>query len=163
MEEGMKDFAQYACVPGQTEFMPDFFLDDFDDYVKGHKEVFEKSSQSAMKAYGDASLKGSAPAAEKSTGLVQPIFDQISSLINPDLVNKMKTVYAFDITGEKYWKFFYNFCNFSFTRFFSQKRIAKLKFQIMENAKVMVSLLILSLSFIFYFNQSTLQKWLDYA
>ena len=163
MEEGMKDFAQYACVPGQTEFMPDFFLDDFDDYVKGHKEVFEKSSQSAMKAYGDASLKGSAPAAEKSTGLVQPIFDQISSLINPDLVNKMKTVYAFDITGEKYWKFFYNFCNFSFTRFFSQKRIAKLKFQIMENVKVMVSLLILSLSFIFYFNQSTLQKWLDYA
>ena len=154
----MKDFSQYACVPGQTEFMPDFFLDDFDDYVKGHKEVFEKSSQSAMKAYGDASLKGSAPAAEKSTGLVQPIFDQISSLINPDLVNKMKTVYAFDITGEKYWKFFYNFCNFSFTSFFPQKRIAKLKFQIMDNAKVMVSLLILSLSFICYFNQSTLQK-----
>ena len=158
----MKDFSQYACVPGQTEFMPDFFLDDFDDYVKGHKEVFEKSSQSAMKAYGDASLKGSAPAAEKSTGLVQPIFDQISSLINPDLVNKMKTVYAFDITGEKYWKFFYDFCNFSFTSFFSQKRIAKLKFQIMDNAKVMVSLLILSLSFICYFNQSTLQKCLDY-
>ena len=154
----MKDFAQYACVPGQTEFMPDFFLDDFDDYVKGHKEVFEKSSQSAMKAYGDASLKGSAPAAEKSTGLVQPIFDQISSLINPDLVNKMKTVYAFDITGEKYWKFFYTFCNFSFTSFFPQKRIAKLKFQIMENAKVMISLLILSLSFICYFNQSILQK-----
>ena len=127
MEEGMKDFSQYACVPGQTEFMPDFFLDDFDDYVKGHKEVFEKSSQSAMKAYGDASLKGSAPAAEKSTGLVQPIFDQISSLINPDLVNKMKTVYAFDITGEKYWKFFYNFCNFSFTSFFSPKKNSETK------------------------------------
>ena len=111
----MKDFAQYACVPGQTEFMPDFFLDDFDDYVKGHKEVFGKSSQPAMKEYA-------APAAEKSTGLVQPIFDQISSLINPDLVNKMKTVYAFDITGEKYWKFFYNFCNFSFTRFFFPKK-----------------------------------------
>ena len=94
MEEGMKDFSQYACVPGQTEFMPDFFLDDFDDYVKGHKELFGKSSQPAMKEYA-------APAAEKSTGLVQPIFDQISSLINPDLVNKMKTVYAFDITGEK--------------------------------------------------------------
>ena len=94
MEEGMKDFAQYACVPGQTEFMPDFFLDDFDDYVKGHKDIFGKSSQPAMKEYA-------APAAEKSTGLVQPIFDQISSLINPDLVNKMKTVYAFDITGEK--------------------------------------------------------------
>ena len=94
MEEGMKDFSQYACVPGQTEFMPDFFLDDFDDYVKGHKEIFGKSSQPAMKEYA-------APAAEKSTGLVQPIFDQISSLINPDLVNKMKTVYAFDITGEK--------------------------------------------------------------
>ena len=114
MEEGMTDFSQYACVPGQTEFMPDFFLDDFDDYVKGHKEVFGKSSQPAMKEYA-------APAAEKSTGLVQPIFDQISSLINPDLVNKMKTVYAFDITGEKYWKFFYNFCNFSFTSFFPEK------------------------------------------
>ena len=120
MEEGMKDFSQYACVPGQTEFMPDFFLDDFDDYVKGHKEVFGKSSHPAMKEYA-------APAAEKSTGLVQPIFDQISSLINPDLVNKMKTVYAFDITGEKYWKFFYNFCNFSFTSFFSPKKNSETK------------------------------------
>jgi len=104
MEEGMKDFSQYACVPGQTEFMPDFFLDDFDDYVKGHKEVFGKSSQPAMKEYA-------APAAEKSTGLVQPIFDQISSLINPDLVNKMKTVYAFDITGNESGKWYLDLKN----------------------------------------------------
>merc|ERR1712241_892693 len=89
MEEGMTDFSQYACVPGQTEFMPDFFLDDFDEYVKGHKEVFGKSSQPAMKEYASPSAK--------SSGLVQPIFDQLSGLINEDLVKKMKAVYAFDI------------------------------------------------------------------
>ena len=103
MEEGMTDFSQYACVPGQTEFMPDFFLDDFDEYVKGHKEVFGKSSQPAMKEYASAPA-GSIAAdyfKQPSSGLVQPIFDQLSGLINEDLVKKMKAVYAFDISGEE--------------------------------------------------------------
>ena len=56
-EEGMTDFSQYSCVPGQTEFMPDFFLDDFDDYVKGmdlygkhtSKVVFKKIFENVCK------------------------------------------------------------------------------------------------------------------
>ena len=101
MEEGMRDFSQYACVPGQTEFMPDFFLDDFDEYVQGNKAVFGKSSQPAMKAYAAPPAAAGSTGTGSAGGLVQPIFDQISSLINPELVNKMKTVYAFDISGEK--------------------------------------------------------------
>jgi citronellol/citronellal dehydrogenase len=27
-EHGVKDMDQYACVPGSTEFMPDFFVDE---------------------------------------------------------------------------------------------------------------------------------------
>jgi len=113
MEEGMTDFSQYACVPGQTEFMPDFFLDDFDEYVKGHKEVFGKSSQPAMKEYASAPA-GSIAAdyfKQPSSGLVQPIFDQLSGLINEDLVNKMKAVYAFDISGNESGKWYLDLKN----------------------------------------------------
>jgi len=113
MEEGMTDFSQYACVPGQTEFMPDFFLDDFDEYVKGHKEVFGKSSQPAMKEYASAPA-GSIAAdyfKQPSSGLVQPIFDQLSGLINEDLVKKMKAVYAFDISGNESGKWYLDLKN----------------------------------------------------
>ena len=41
-EEGMTDFSQYAAVPGTTEFMPDFFLDDFDEYYEGKRKVVDR-------------------------------------------------------------------------------------------------------------------------
>ena len=55
----------------------------------GHKEVLSKSSQPAMKQ-----------AAQSVGGKVQPVFDQLSSLINEDIVKKIGAVYAFDISGE---------------------------------------------------------------
>ena len=87
----MSDFSQYACVEGQTDFMPDFFLDDFDEYVKGHKEIMSKSSQPAMKSQGSESGSG---------GVVQPVFDKLGALINEDIVKKIGAVYAFDIKGD---------------------------------------------------------------
>ena len=89
-EEGMTDFSQYACVEGQTEFMPDFFLDDFDEYVKGHKEIMSKASQPAMKSLGS----------ESGGGVVQPVFDKIGTVINEDIVKKIGAVYAFEIKGD---------------------------------------------------------------
>ena len=38
----MTDFSQYAAVPGTTEFMPDFFLDDFDEYYEGKRKVVDR-------------------------------------------------------------------------------------------------------------------------
>lgn len=36
-ENGVKDFEQYSCVPGSTEFMPDFFVED--DVMERVKEL----------------------------------------------------------------------------------------------------------------------------
>ncbi len=79
-EEGMKDFAQYAAVPGTTEFLPDFFLDEFDDFQT-------KKSGSASGGSGG------------SGGSVQKVFDNLSGLINEEMVGKIQAVYAFDIKG----------------------------------------------------------------
>jgi len=101
-EEGMSDFSQYACVEGQTDFMPDFFLDDFDEYVKGHKEIMSKSSQPALKSQGSESGSG---------GVVQPVFDKLGTLINEDIVKKIGAVYAFDIKGNESGKWFLDLKN----------------------------------------------------
>ena len=80
-EEGMTNFDQYAAVPGTKyeDFIPDFFLDAFDDFNEAQKNVVEAQA---------------AP-----DGSVQSVFDKMSKLINDEMVGKMKAVYAFDISG----------------------------------------------------------------
>merc|ERR1739848_371464 len=80
-EEGMTDFSQYAAVPGTTEFMPDFFLDDFDDFYEGKRKAVD--SQSAPK-------EG-----------IAAVFEQIGGVVNEEMVGKIKAVYAFDIKGKE--------------------------------------------------------------
>ena len=80
----MTNFDQYACVPGTKEFMPDFFLDAYDDYTEGHKKIVE--AQNAPE------------------GSVQSVFTKMSKLINDEMVGKMKAVYAFDISGTNHPK-----------------------------------------------------------
>ena len=75
----MSDFSKYAAVPGTTEFLPDFFLDEFDDYTNAQKKIVENTK---------------AP-----KGGVQQVFDKISTVINEEMVGKMKAVYCFDISG----------------------------------------------------------------
>ena len=76
----MKDFSQYAAVPGTTEFMPDFFLDEFDDFYDGKRR--DADSQSAPK--------------EGIAG----VFQTLGGVINEEMVGKIKAVYAFDIKGK---------------------------------------------------------------
>ena len=76
----MTDFSQYAAVPGTTEFMPDFFLDDFDDFYEGKRKAVD--SQAAPKE-----------------GIAK-VFEQISSVVNEEMVGKIKAVYVFDIKGK---------------------------------------------------------------
>lgn len=87
-EEGVTDFAPYAAVPGTTEFMPDFFLDEFDDYQTktSPEEMLANQKKTVTKA-----------------GQVQAIFDQLSGLINAELVAKIQAIYAFDIKGYFYF------------------------------------------------------------
>ncbi len=82
-EEGMSDFSAYAAVPGTTEFMPDFFLDDFDEYIAKQKKTIENTKASV------------------GSGGVQQVFDQMKTALSPEIVAKIQAVYAFDITGEQ--------------------------------------------------------------
>ena len=81
----MSDFSQYAAVPGSTEFLPDFFLDEFDDYNEKQKAIIEKQSTSAPK------------------GGVAEVFDKISKVTSEEMVGKIKAVYAFDIKGKIFY------------------------------------------------------------
>lgn len=85
-EEGMSDFDPYACVPGTKEFLPDFFLDEFDDFTEKQKKIVE-SQKPNVKAGG-----------------VQEVFDKMSKVINEEMVTKMKAIYAFDIKGTQSYK-----------------------------------------------------------
>ena len=79
-EEGMTDFSQYAAVPGTTEFMPDFFLDDFDDFYEGKRKAVDSAA---------APKEG-----------IAAVFEQIGGVVNEEMVGKIKAVYAFDIKGK---------------------------------------------------------------
>merc|ERR1719464_1186830 len=80
-EEGMTDFSQYAAVPGTTEFMPDFFLDDFDDFYEGKRKAVDSTA---------APKEG-----------IAAVFEQIGGVVNEEMVGKIKAVYAFDIKGKE--------------------------------------------------------------
>ena len=76
----MTDFSQYAAVPGTTEFMPDFFLDDFDDFYEGKRKAVDSTA---------APKEG-----------IAAVFEQIGGVVNEEMVGKIKAVYAFDIKGK---------------------------------------------------------------
>jgi len=92
----MTSFGQYAAVPGtkDSDFIPDFFLDAFDDFSEAQKNIVD-----AQKA----------PAAKE--GSVQSVFDKMSKLINDEMVGKMKAVYAFDISGSDAGKWYVDLKN----------------------------------------------------
>ena len=88
-QQGVTDFEQYAVVPGTKDFMLDFFLDENIDELQRY--------ESAM------GNKGKAPAADvKATGAVDvaQIFDRIKTMLSPELLKKIDSVYAFDLQGE---------------------------------------------------------------
>jgi len=90
---GIKDMAQYSCVPGAT-LMPDFFLD------VGPEDAL-KALSGASPAKPDpkpAETSAAAPAASGG-GNVGPLFDQMKAMLNPDLVKSMDASYQFNLTG----------------------------------------------------------------
>ena len=95
----MTDFSQYAAVPGTTEFMPDFFLDDFDDFYEGKRKAVD--SQAAPKE-----------------GIAK-VFEQMSGVVNEEMVGKINAVYAFDIKGKIIIVHFVNYIFFSVAFFFA--------------------------------------------
>ena len=78
-EEGCRDFAQYACVPGH-ELMPDFFLDDEWD-------------QKAKVGSKDCASSGG------SNDGVSGIFEALKTNLNEDVVKRTNAIFAFNVKG----------------------------------------------------------------
>lgn len=85
VEAGVTDLKQYACDPTQESLMDDFFLDE----RPGKKLVGRE----------DGSLGGSEPSG--STGKIQGLFTKIEGLLSEELVNKTKSIYQFNVSGEE--------------------------------------------------------------
>jgi len=89
-EVGVTDFDQYAVKPG-TPLMPDFFLDEF----------LTQAETSAP-----SSTEASSPA-----GQVDKVFESIMALSSPEIVEKTKAVFAFDVTGAEQGKWYLDLKN----------------------------------------------------
>lgn len=83
-EVGVTDFEPYACVPG-SKLLPDFFLD-----------VDGSDAKNMMEAQKNANNVSQ----EKGAGGVEGIFETIKSLCDKQLVNNVKGVFEFHLTGK---------------------------------------------------------------
>lgn len=75
---------QYAFAPG-SKLLPDFFLDEYDDFV----------DQLPLKSQSKAT--STSPAAPG--GKVQDVFDRLSKHLTEELVGQAQAVYLFNVTG----------------------------------------------------------------
>lgn len=87
-QQGVTDFDQYSVEPGTKDFMLDFFLDE-------NMEELKRLESPMGKEKSQANTASAAGGAEN----VEQIFDKIKSLLSPDLLQKINSVYAFDLQG----------------------------------------------------------------
>ena len=85
-QQGVTDFDQYAVVPGTTDFMLDFFVDE---------NIPQLTRQQSPMTGG----KSETTASDTSAPDVGQIFEKIKTLFTPDLLKKVDSVYAFDLQG----------------------------------------------------------------
>lgn len=83
-QQGVTDFDQYAVVPGSKDFMLDFFLDE------NLPELQRMDSAMGRQQNVDANDVGA-------------VFQRIKSMMSPELLKKVSSVYSFDLQGEKWF------------------------------------------------------------
>lgn len=88
-QQGVTDFDQYAVVPGTKDFMLDFFLDENISQLKSQQSPMTQENNTAK--------------ASSTGGNVEQVFEQIKTLITPDLLKKINSIYAFDLQGDKWF------------------------------------------------------------
>ncbi|CAF1663769.1 unnamed protein product, partial [Adineta ricciae] len=89
-QQGVTDFDQYAVVPGTKDFVLDFFLDE------NLSQLQQDKSPLGMPKSAASAASGAAPSVEQ-------IFDQIKTLLKPELLKQINSVYAFDLQGDKWY------------------------------------------------------------
>ncbi|XP_068215482.1 hydroxysteroid dehydrogenase-like protein 2 [Palaemon carinicauda] len=91
--EGITDFSSYAVDPN-TALMPDFFLDEFDDFMV-KKQAVDAGAKPRFVDGKDTTGKAS------SLGKVEQVFATIENFLGPEIVGKTKAVYLFEVTGDE--------------------------------------------------------------
>ena len=92
-QQGVSDFDQYAVVPGSKDLMLDFFLEENMEELKRLESPMVKEKSQTNTASTSSGTSGG------SAGGVEQIFDKIKSLLTPELLQKINSVYAFDLQG----------------------------------------------------------------
>lgn len=87
-QQGVTDFDQYAVVPGTKDLMLDFFLDE-------NMEELKRLESPMAKEKPQTNTASAASGGEN----VEQIFDKIKTLLSPDLLQKINSVYSFDLQG----------------------------------------------------------------
>jgi putative sterol carrier protein len=87
-QQGVTDLDQYAVIPGTKDFMLDFFLDENISQLQREKSPMTEE-------------KGKTSSASDGAGSVEQIFEKIKTLLSPDLLQKINSVYSFDLQGLK--------------------------------------------------------------
>jgi hypothetical protein len=84
-QQGVTDFDQYSVVPGTTDFMLDFFLDE------NLPQLQSRDSPMAKQQAETTTTSGTADVAQ--------IFEKIKTLLKPELLKQINSVYSFDLQG----------------------------------------------------------------
>ncbi|XP_078018063.1 hydroxysteroid dehydrogenase-like protein 2 [Epinephelus lanceolatus] len=90
-EQGVKDFDQYAVLPGHP-LLPDFFLDEAPEALA--KQMEQHGATPAFKPPSSSS------ATPPSGGPIESTFDVIRGIINEDVVKSTQGIYQFDLSGD---------------------------------------------------------------
>jgi hypothetical protein len=85
-QQGVTDFDQYAVVPGTTDLMLDFFLDENLSQLQEQDSPMVKQKSETNTSSG-------------GTSDIEQVFEKIKTLLTPDLLKKVDSVYAFDLQG----------------------------------------------------------------
>jgi NAD(P)-dependent dehydrogenase (short-subunit alcohol dehydrogenase family) len=89
-EEGVRDFDQYAVMPG-NELLPDGFIDGLDVNPFAMATGLGKSNKSKTKAPSSGGGGGS------GSGEVGAVFKNVEGVLSEDLVKKINAVYSFQV------------------------------------------------------------------
>ncbi|KAK8383121.1 hypothetical protein O3P69_011562 [Scylla paramamosain] len=103
--EGITDLDQYAVDP-TCPLMPDFFLDEFDTAA-----VEQAQKLGAKPKFMDGKIADSEKPVAAAGGQVAQVFAQIETFLNPELVDKTKAVFAFDVSGDEPGKWYIDLKN----------------------------------------------------
>merc|ERR1711874_275503 len=112
-EEGVRDFEQYACVPGST-LIPDFFLDEVEDpqtvidSARGGSKARFVGGKDTQAAPAAPPPPSAAPAGGSG---IEQLFGKIEAVLSEELVGKTKAVFSFDVTGAEAGKWYLDLKN----------------------------------------------------